>query len=237
MPLSARQRRLKEQVNVARKMFWGGCALLPFLWMVNLIYFRKELMSSSTPAPLKSCAWLLCANLVRRRHCIPDARVAVTYAPTDLRKSLAGLCIVTAMFVTWVVVFQTSWEGWGETGTDLLVVQPVSTCCDVWRLCCSIGHGTNVTLGLVCLVVQRIGGDHDLAATAVDRRRLGRLVERRVLARGRETARGLSGCAAGGGYKRAFTNLTNEGRFGTRSIIHTTCMCLHTKHSLQGTRA
>lgn len=56
MPLSARQRRLKEKVNVARKMFWGGCAFLPFLWMVNLIYFRKELLSSSTPAPLKSCA-------------------------------------------------------------------------------------------------------------------------------------------------------------------------------------
>ena len=109
------------------------------------------------------------------------------------------------MFVTWVVVFQTSWEGWGETGTDLLVVQPVSTCSDVLHLCCSIGHGTNDILGLVCPVVQRIGGDYVLAATTVGRRRLGRLVERRVLARGNnqpETARGLSGCAAGGGYKR-----------------------------------
>jgi len=58
MPLTARQQRLKEKVDVARKMFLGGLAFLPFLWLVNLVYFRREFMSPHTPLVLKKCSFL-----------------------------------------------------------------------------------------------------------------------------------------------------------------------------------
>jgi len=32
---------MREDV-LARRMFYGGCALLPWLWLVNVLYFRKQ---------------------------------------------------------------------------------------------------------------------------------------------------------------------------------------------------
>lgn len=101
-------------------------------------------------------------------------------ALADLRKSLAGLCIVTVLFVVWVVVFQTSWEEWGSTGTDLLVVQPISASracagaglCAAWCL-----HACGVVLRRE-LVVTRGGSvafrRHSFAWRSLMRRQLRR---------------------------------------------------------------
>jgi hypothetical protein len=35
-----------------------------------------------------------------------------------------GLVVVTAAFVTWIVVFQQSWRKWGALGTNLLIYVP-----------------------------------------------------------------------------------------------------------------
>ena len=34
---------------LARQMFFGGCALLPWLWVVNVLYFRQRVYG---PLPL-----------------------------------------------------------------------------------------------------------------------------------------------------------------------------------------
>ena len=41
---------------VARKMFYGGCCLLPWLWLVNIIYFRKLYFSNDCPLGVKKYA-------------------------------------------------------------------------------------------------------------------------------------------------------------------------------------
>ena len=40
---------------VARKMFYGGCALLPWLWLVNIIYFRKLYFAEDCPLGVRKC--------------------------------------------------------------------------------------------------------------------------------------------------------------------------------------
>lgn len=44
-----------EKINVARKMFYGGFALLPWLWFVNYLMFRKDLLKPTVPHELKLC--------------------------------------------------------------------------------------------------------------------------------------------------------------------------------------
>ena len=46
-----------EIEGVARKMFYGGCALLPWLWLVNIIYFRKLYFAEDCPPGVKKCAY------------------------------------------------------------------------------------------------------------------------------------------------------------------------------------
>lgn len=53
--MNRQEARIKANVDVARKLFWGGCCLLPWLWAVNLIYFRAALMNKRAPAELRKC--------------------------------------------------------------------------------------------------------------------------------------------------------------------------------------
>lgn len=45
----------KTKLDVARKMYLIGFWLLPWLWMVNYIMFKKDLLKASTPPQLKKC--------------------------------------------------------------------------------------------------------------------------------------------------------------------------------------
>ena len=147
MVVTERDRRLAEKVNVARKMFYGGLALLPFLWLVNLIYFRRELWSKHTPPALKACTHADVSVLVQ------GTRADHTCCRcTDLHKSLVGFVVVTVLFMVWVVIFQESWQSWGDTGRDMLVVPPVSTfSCPAARMVMLVQHGSMFSrLGAPC---------------------------------------------------------------------------------------
>lgn len=48
---------VEQQAKIARKVFIGGCFFLPWLWIVNLWYFRRKLLSSSTPHLLRKCTY------------------------------------------------------------------------------------------------------------------------------------------------------------------------------------
>lgn len=45
----------EEQVSISKKMFYGGFAFLPFLWLVNFMYFYKTSQSLNAPSELKKC--------------------------------------------------------------------------------------------------------------------------------------------------------------------------------------
>ncbi|CAO3598542.1 unnamed protein product [Absidia cylindrospora] len=45
-------------VGISRKMFYGGFAFLPFLWLVNVMYFFQQSRKSSAPKRLNNVAAL-----------------------------------------------------------------------------------------------------------------------------------------------------------------------------------
>ncbi|TYZ57277.1 hypothetical protein PybrP1_007541 [[Pythium] brassicae (nom. inval.)] len=70
---------------IAKKMFFGGLALLPWLHAVNVIHYRKQFMDGSI-----------------------DPQVTLW-----VRRSAMSFAFVTILFVSWVVLFQLKWEDFG----------------------------------------------------------------------------------------------------------------------------
>lgn len=44
-----------EKINVAKKMYIAGFAFLPWLWMINYLMFRHDLLKPTAPYELKLC--------------------------------------------------------------------------------------------------------------------------------------------------------------------------------------
>ena len=86
-------------VRVARILFFAGCALLPWLWILLMLHFSRR--------------W-------REPECPPALRMY-------LRRAALGCVIYTALFVTWVALFQTQWRNWGTFGTTMLIYVPPTT--------------------------------------------------------------------------------------------------------------
>lgn len=88
--------RIERDTKVIQKMFWAGFFFLPWLWILVLINFRRELFDSSTPRAMRSY----------------------------LIYSAIGSVIFTALFLAWVVAFQLNWRYWGHVGSQLLIYTP-----------------------------------------------------------------------------------------------------------------
>jgi presenilin enhancer 2 len=90
------------KADLSRKYFLGGFALLPFLWLINVIWFFKEAfcMDISTNSELKRI----------RGYVI---------------KSLIGCLVSTSALVAWIVVFQTQRVQWGASADYMSFIIPV----------------------------------------------------------------------------------------------------------------
>jgi hypothetical protein len=94
----------ERDVAVARKLFWAGCAFLPWLWIMCLLHYRERWFDAGAPPALR---WYLRAQAV-------------------------GLVLATAAFVAWEVVFQLGWRSWGALGTNMLIYVPGSDATQWW---------------------------------------------------------------------------------------------------------
>ncbi|ORZ17677.1 hypothetical protein BCR42DRAFT_349996 [Absidia repens] len=85
-----------EMVGISRKMFYGGFAFLPFLWLVNVMYFFQQSRKSSAPKQLKQYVlWSL------------------------------GGCIIWFLGLTiWYALFVNERSKWGALGDKITVVIP-----------------------------------------------------------------------------------------------------------------
>eukprot|EP00965_Chrysotila_dentata_P114514 3784788-Pleurochrysis_carterae.AAC.1 len=86
----------ENELRVARIFWFAGFALLPWLWAIAWVHFRKDACVAHAPREL--------GIYVRRCR-------------------IATLCACVA-FVCWVVTFQLSWRSWGELGRSLLLFTP-----------------------------------------------------------------------------------------------------------------
>lgn len=48
----------ESDASIARKMFFGGCFLLPWLWAVNAFFYRKQLRDPSIDPDVTRCTLL-----------------------------------------------------------------------------------------------------------------------------------------------------------------------------------
>ena len=85
-----------NDLRVAQLMFYGGFALLPWLWFVSWLHFRKAAK-------------------------LPNAHPTLA---SYVRRSLVGSIIGGVLFGAWVITFSFSWRSWGEAGRALLLVTP-----------------------------------------------------------------------------------------------------------------
>ena len=95
-PLSAVAAQAALDLRVARLMFYGGFAALPWLWFIVWVHFRKVAKQSNA-----------------------DPRLAIY-----VNRSLVGaICGGVALFA-WVLAVQLSWQTWGEFGESIMLVVP-----------------------------------------------------------------------------------------------------------------
>ena len=83
-------------LRVARRMFYGGFAALPLLWLVAWWHFRKSMRNSSADPRL---AWYV-------------------------HRSLVGATCGAVALVAWIVAVQLSWHTWGDFGRSIMIVIP-----------------------------------------------------------------------------------------------------------------
>ncbi len=48
--------------SICRKIFWGGCLLLPFLWLLLLIRYRKRWFDRDSPPAMRFCEFAMFAG-------------------------------------------------------------------------------------------------------------------------------------------------------------------------------
>ena len=96
LSLSAAERQAALDLKVARYMFYGGFAALPWLWFVVWVHFRK---------------------VAREPHASPMLAV---YA----RRSLIGSVLGGTLLLSWAITASLSWRSWGEAGRAIMLVAP-----------------------------------------------------------------------------------------------------------------
>ncbi|XP_027049120.1 gamma-secretase subunit PEN-2-like [Pocillopora verrucosa] len=90
----------EEKVNLCRKYFLGGFALLPFLWFINVVWFFREAFIKPTftgQSKLKSY----------------------------VIKSAVGFLIWFAGLTAWIIIYQKYRASWGEFGDKISFVIPL----------------------------------------------------------------------------------------------------------------
>ncbi|KAI8977377.1 putative gamma-secretase subunit pen-2 [Mycotypha africana] len=85
-----------EQLNICKKMFYGGFAFLPLLWLVNFLYFFNVSRKPNASKELKKYIYL----------------------------SLSGCVMWFIILTTWYGVFVNKRIGWGLMADRITVVIP-----------------------------------------------------------------------------------------------------------------
>ena len=57
-----------ELVSISKKMFYGGLAFLPFLWLINFMYLFRTSRKPSAPPALKKCKSPIFISIISSIH-------------------------------------------------------------------------------------------------------------------------------------------------------------------------
>ncbi|KAI9317533.1 gamma-secretase aspartyl protease complex, presenilin enhancer-2 subunit [Dichotomocladium elegans] len=86
----------EEQVSISKKMFYGGFAFLPLLWLVNFLYLFRASQQRTAPRELRRYVYM----------------------------SLGGCIVWFVILTTWYALFVNKRITWGAVGDKITVVIP-----------------------------------------------------------------------------------------------------------------
>uniref|UniRef100_A0A8C1I947 Gamma-secretase subunit PEN-2 n=4 Tax=Cyprinus carpio TaxID=7962 RepID=A0A8C1I947_CYPCA len=92
----------EEKLSLCRRYYLGGFAFLPFLWLVNVLWFFREAFLKPT---------------------YTEQLQIKSY----VKKSALGLIVWVAVLTTWITIFQHFRAQWGEVGDYLSFTIPLGT--------------------------------------------------------------------------------------------------------------
>ncbi|MEQ2260183.1 hypothetical protein XENORESO_007344 [Xenotaenia resolanae] len=92
----------EEKLSLCRKYYLGGFALLPFLWLVNVVWFFKEAF-------------------------VKPPFTEQTQIKTYVKRSAMGLTFWVTVLTTWITIYQHFRAQWGEVGDNLSFTIPLGT--------------------------------------------------------------------------------------------------------------
>lgn len=90
----------KEKARISRIYFMGGFAFLPFLWLVNTVWFFQEAFFKEAYEEQKE---------IRK----------------NVLRSLLGTLVWIGGLTAWIYMFQTNRASWGELGDKLSFLIPL----------------------------------------------------------------------------------------------------------------
>ncbi|XP_028679111.1 gamma-secretase subunit PEN-2 [Erpetoichthys calabaricus] len=90
----------EEKLNLCRKYYLGGFALLPFLWLVNVVWFFKEAF-------------------------MKPAYTEQALIKSYVKKSMLGVLFWVAILTAWITTFQHFRAQWGEVADYLSFTIPL----------------------------------------------------------------------------------------------------------------
>ncbi|KAL7832200.1 hypothetical protein AOLI_G00297480 [Acnodon oligacanthus] len=92
----------EEKLSLCRKYYLGGFAFLPFLWLVNVVWFFKEAF-------------------------VKPAYTEQPQIKTYVKRSALGLFLWVAVLTTWISIFQHFRAQWGEVADYISFTIPLGT--------------------------------------------------------------------------------------------------------------
>jgi len=89
----------EDKLTLCKKYYYGGFALLPFLWLINGVWFFKHaFMRTSFPQQKQMRQYVI--------------------------RSLIGSLLWAIGLISWIAIFQMNRVKWGVQGDDLSFVIP-----------------------------------------------------------------------------------------------------------------
>lgn len=90
----------EEKLSLCRKYYLGGFAFLPFLWLVNVVWFFREAF-------------------------VKPAYTEQLQIKTYVKRSALGVLLWVTVLTTWITIFQHFRAEWGEVGDYLSFTIPL----------------------------------------------------------------------------------------------------------------
>lgn len=89
----------QDKLDLCRKYYYGGFALLPFLWFINAVWFFNEAF---------------------RQPSYPQQKQIRSY----VIRSGIGAVVWTIAIIAWIVTFQLNRADWGATADYMSFIMP-----------------------------------------------------------------------------------------------------------------